>query len=95
MYVFVVTEWHKNLHQKLDQHLQKKETLADEEAVRLGKKNQEQYPFKRKLFYFALVPGSRTHYLCVACFLNFCLQNWKSLCKRTLRNWRRINGYVH
>ncbi|CAB4011789.1 serrate RNA effector molecule homolog [Paramuricea clavata] len=32
-----VTDWHKNLHQKLDQHLQKKETLAAEEAAR-GKK---------------------------------------------------------
>ncbi|XP_028405941.1 serrate RNA effector molecule homolog isoform X2 [Dendronephthya gigantea] len=37
-----VTEWHKNLHQKLDQHLQKKETLSEEEAVKLGKKDQEQ-----------------------------------------------------
>ena len=43
--MFIVTEWHKNLHQKLDQHLQKKETLPGEEATQLGKKDQEQYPF--------------------------------------------------
>ncbi|XP_046865084.1 serrate RNA effector molecule homolog isoform X2 [Xenia sp. Carnegie-2017] len=36
-----VTDWHKNLHQKLELHLQKKEKMPDSEALLLGKKDQE------------------------------------------------------
>ena len=40
-----VQEWQKGLNQKLEPFLQHKESLKDEEVVKLGKKDPEAYPF--------------------------------------------------
>ena len=40
----IVQEWQKGLNQKLEPFLQQKESLKDEEIVKLGKKDPEAYP---------------------------------------------------